>query len=173
MPRVENCRWFRSAKQSSSPRNLARKRLQRRPIPQLDVRCRSSLQTEGCPMKSIKLVGLVACIVLSITIAIAGQGGAIPAPPPGGGAPQGRGGQGPGAQAPAPNLSFDRILKSNSEPQNWMVYSGSYMSQRYSLLNQITPENARELELKWVFQAKSLEKHEVTPIVVDGTIYTV
>src|SRR4029453_17172717 len=96
----------------------------------------------------------------------------IPAP---GGAPppQGRGGGAPGPQAPAPNLTFDRILKSNSEPQNWMTYSGSFMSQRHSLLTQSTPENARELELKGVFQARSLEKHEVTPIVVDGTMYTV
>src|SRR5690349_6891383 len=122
-------------------------------------------------MKRIKYVSLVVCAVPFIAIAIAGQGGGgTPAgPAPGAPAAQGRGGAAPSAQAPAPNLTFDRILKSNSEPQNWMTYSGSFMSQRHSLLTQITPENARELELKWVFQARSLEKHEVTPIVVDGT----
>ena len=117
-------------------------------------------------MKRIKYVSLVVFAVPFIAIAVAAQGG-------GGAAPQGRGGAGAGPQAPAPNLTFVRILKSNSEPQNWMTYSGSFMSQRHSLLSQITPENARELELKWVFQARSLEKHEVTPIVVDGTMYTV
>src|SRR5437762_11863709 len=85
--------------------------------------------------------------------------------------------QGPQAPAnrevPAPNVSFDRILKSNQEPQNWLTYSGSPMSQRHSLLTQITPANAKDLELKWVFQSRSLEKHEVTPLVVDGTMYTI
>ena len=31
----------------------------------------------------------------------------------------------------------------------------------------------KDLELKWVFQAKSFEKFEATPIVVDGVMYTV
>ena len=35
------------------------------------------------------------------------------------------------------------------------------------------PGNARDLELKWVFQSRSLEKHEVTPLVVDGVMYTI
>jgi alcohol dehydrogenase (cytochrome c) len=85
---------------------------------------------------------------------------------------QGRGQQ-PQAQAPAPNVSFDRLLKANAEPQNWMVYGGSFTSQRHSLLTQITPANAKDLELKWVFQSRSLEKHEVTPLVVNGTMYTI
>ena len=47
------------------------------------------------------------------------------------------------------------------------------MSQRYSPLTQITPENVKNLELQWVFQARSLEKFEATPLVVDGVMYTV
>ncbi len=47
------------------------------------------------------------------------------------------------------------------------------MSQRHSLLTQITPENAKELTLMLVFQSRSLDKHEVTPLVVDGIMYTV
>ena len=47
------------------------------------------------------------------------------------------------------------------------------MSQRYSPLDQITPQNVKNLELKWVFQARSLEKFEATPLVVDGIMYTV
>src|ERR1051326_353378 len=86
---------------------------------------------------------------------------------------QGPPAQGPSREAPAPNVSFDRILKANQEPQNWLTYSGSPMSQRFSQLSQITPANAKDLELKWVFQSRSLEKHEVTPLVVDGTMYTI
>src|SRR3984957_8746853 len=70
-------------------------------------------------------------------------------------------------------VSFDRILASGSEPQNWLTYSGSTMSQRYSTLTQIKPENVKNLELQWMFQARSLEKFEATPLVVDGILYTV
>jgi glucose dehydrogenase len=45
--------------------------------------------------------------------------------------------------------------------------------QRYSLLSQITPANGAGLELKCAYQSRSLDKHEVTPIVVDGVIYTI
>src|SRR2546427_8108251 len=70
-------------------------------------------------------------------------------------------------------VSFNRILRATEEPQNWLTYSGSAMSQRYSLLNEITPANIRSLELKWIYQVQSLEKFEATPIVVDGVMYTV
>jgi alcohol dehydrogenase (cytochrome c) len=71
-------------------------------------------------------------------------------------------------------VPFERIQKAAAqEPQNWLTYSGGYSSNRHSQLSQITPENAKDLTLKWVFQARSLEKHEVTPLVVDGVMYTV
>jgi alcohol dehydrogenase (cytochrome c) len=85
---------------------------------------------------------------------------------------QGRG-QEPQREAPAPNVTFDELLKPGSAPQNWLIYGGSFMSQRYSPLTQITPSNVKELELKWVFQSRSLEKHEVTPLVVNGVMYTI
>src|SRR5579864_2473500 len=70
-------------------------------------------------------------------------------------------------------VSFDRILSAGKEPQNWLTYSGGVMSQRYSGLNQITPANVKNLELQWMFQARSLEKYEATPLVVDGVMYTI
>src|SRR5438067_12067821 len=70
-------------------------------------------------------------------------------------------------------VTFDRILRADKEPQNWLTYSGSPMSQRYSPLTQITPQNAKNLELQWVYQARSLEKFEATALVVDGIMYTV
>ncbi|HEX5045768.1 MAG TPA: PQQ-dependent dehydrogenase, methanol/ethanol family [Gammaproteobacteria bacterium] len=68
-------------------------------------------------------------------------------------------------------VTFDRLLDAQSEPQNWLTYSGSYLSQRHTLLKQIKPSNVRELELKWVFQQQSLESFETTPLVVDGIMY--
>jgi alcohol dehydrogenase (cytochrome c) len=70
-------------------------------------------------------------------------------------------------------VSFDRLLQADREPQNWLTYSGTYLGQRYSQLTQITPDNVKTLELQWVFQAKSIEKFEATALVVDGIMYTV
>jgi alcohol dehydrogenase (cytochrome c) len=85
---------------------------------------------------------------------------------------QGRGGP-PNREAPVTPVPFERILRSNQEPQNWLTYSGNLNSQRHSGLTQISPENAGNLVLKWVFQSRSLDKHEVTPLVVDGVMYTI
>jgi len=76
-------------------------------------------------------------------------------------------------EAPVSVVPFERILRASQEPQNWLTYSGTTLSQRHSALTQITPANAKDLTLQWVFQSRSLEKHEVTPLVVDGVMYTV
>ena len=77
------------------------------------------------------------------------------------------------AAAPEAQVTFDRLLRADREPQNWLTYSGTHLSQRFSQLTQITPDNVRNLELQWVFQARSIEKFETTALVVDGVMYTV
>ncbi len=99
------------------------------------------------------------------------------------GGPETRGGRGgggrggrrvePNREAKVPPVPFERIVRGQQEPQNWLTYSGNYNGQRHSPLTQITPANARDLSLKWVYQARSVEKHEVTPLVVDGIMFTV
>ena len=73
----------------------------------------------------------------------------------------------------AQGVTFDRILHADREPQNWLTYSGTVGGQRYSPLTQITPANVKNLELQWVWQARSVEKFETTALVVDGVLYTV
>jgi alcohol dehydrogenase (cytochrome c) len=68
-------------------------------------------------------------------------------------------------------VTFDRILRADKEPQNWLTYSGTTMSQRFSRLDQINPGNVNSLGMQWAFQARSLERFEATPLVVDGTMY--
>jgi len=68
-------------------------------------------------------------------------------------------------------ITYDLLLHASDHPENWLTYSGSYASQRYSLLKQVTPSNVKNLEQKWIFQADSLEKFETTPLVVDGIMY--
>src|SRR5512142_612151 len=73
----------------------------------------------------------------------------------------------------AQGVTFDRILHADREPQNWLTYSGTVGGQRYSPLTQVTPANVKNLELQWVWQAKSIEKFETTALVVDGVLYTI
>jgi alcohol dehydrogenase (cytochrome c) len=70
-------------------------------------------------------------------------------------------------------VTWDRLLHADKEPQNWLTYSGTVGGQRYSPLTQITPANVKNLELQWVWQARSVEKFETTALVVDGILYTV
>jgi alcohol dehydrogenase (cytochrome c) len=74
-------------------------------------------------------------------------------------------------------VTFDRILKTNAEPQNWLTYSGSLNGQRHSLLTNITPANVKNLQLEWVLQSRAPSevgsKYESTSLVVEGVMYTV
>ncbi|MEZ5402353.1 MAG: PQQ-dependent dehydrogenase, methanol/ethanol family [Bryobacteraceae bacterium] len=54
---------------------------------------------------------------------------------------------------------------------DWPTYHGSNASLHYSTLDHITKSNVKDLELAWVFQARSLEKFETTPLVLDGVMY--
>ena len=68
-------------------------------------------------------------------------------------------------------VSYERLLQASREPHNWLTYNGSYASNHHSTLSEIRPDNVNRLELKWVWQASSLEKLEATPLVVDGVMY--
>jgi alcohol dehydrogenase (cytochrome c) len=71
-------------------------------------------------------------------------------------------------------VTYDRILAGvDKEPHNWLSYSGTPKNQRFSPLTQITPANVKNLQQAWIWQARSLEKYQATPIVVDGVMYTV
>jgi len=73
----------------------------------------------------------------------------------------------------AQQVTFDRLMGPEKEPQNWLSYSGTVYNERFSPLTQITPANVKNLELQWVWQAKSLEKFEATALAIDGVLYTV
>ena len=75
------------------------------------------------------------------------------------------------AQSLGAQITSERLVNAAREPQNWLTYSGGYSSQRYSLLSRITPANAKDLELKWVFQTFSTHTFQATPIVADGVMY--
>src|SRR5262245_60044124 len=68
-------------------------------------------------------------------------------------------------------VGSQRLLGAGRDPQNWLVYSGNYFSNRYSGLSEITPVNAKNLELKWMYQAAVAGGWQTSPLVVDGIMY--
>ena len=68
-------------------------------------------------------------------------------------------------------VTSQRLAAASNEPQNWLTYSGSYHSQRYSPLDQITPANVKNLKLQWAYQAPVAGNWQTTPLVVDGVMY--
>ena len=68
-------------------------------------------------------------------------------------------------------VTFQRLLDSSKEPQNWLTYSGDYAGRRYSALDQVSTANVRSLAPKWVYQLMATGKFETTPLVVDGILY--
>ena len=68
-------------------------------------------------------------------------------------------------------VTYERLLRADQEPGNWLMYSGNYAGHRYSALDQVNRGNVKNLEMKWAYQMRSLEKLEPTPLVVDGVMY--
>lgn len=73
--------------------------------------------------------------------------------------------------ASARTVTAERLVNADEEPQNWLMYSGGYESQRYSTLDQIDPGNVAELKVEWVHQFNTLSNVETTPVVVDGLMF--
>ena len=68
-------------------------------------------------------------------------------------------------------VTFDRLLNSAKEPQNWMTYSGDYSGHRFSALDQINTTNARRWSRSGYTRRQRTGKLETTPLVVDGILY--
>ena len=76
--------------------------------------------------------------------------------------------------AQEPSLSpvtWERLLNAADEPQNWLMYSGTLDSQRFSRLDQVHKANVSELELKWAYQIPEMDRAETVPLVVDGVMF--
>ena len=79
-------------------------------------------------------------------------------------------GQAPTGPAFSP-VTWERLLNAADEPENWLLYSGSLDSQRFSRLDQIHGGNVAELELKWAYQIPEIDRAETVPLVVDGVMF--
>src|SRR3954447_1596210 len=73
------------------------------------------------------------------------------------------------AQAVIAQVSYEDILKADS--RNWLTYSGSYRSERHTLLNQVDAGNVANLVAAWVYHVPGASRLESVPVVVDGVMY--
>jgi alcohol dehydrogenase (cytochrome c) len=71
----------------------------------------------------------------------------------------------------AAQVTADRLVRADAEPQNWLTYSGGYFSQRYSALTQIDRGNVKDLELAWILPNQVFGAWQSTPLVVNGIMY--
>ncbi|HUQ20627.1 MAG TPA: hypothetical protein VM099_13515, partial [Gemmatimonadaceae bacterium] len=55
----------------------------------------------------------------------------------------------------------------------WPMAAKDYANSRYSSLNEITPQNAKNLKLVSTFSTGTLRGHEAAPLVVNNTMYIV
>ena len=70
-------------------------------------------------------------------------------------------------------VSNERLLAAGTNPDEWLMYSGSYNGWRHTPLAEITPANVAQLKLSWVKQFDINEPNiEATPLVIGRAIFT-
>ena len=75
------------------------------------------------------------------------------------------------ATAAFPQVSSEDLLRDQETPADWLNYHGGNAGWRHSGLSEITPANAADLRMKWVFQRRIPTHFETTPLVHDGVMY--
>jgi alcohol dehydrogenase (cytochrome c) len=82
--------------------------------------------------------------------------------------------------ATAADMTFERGLNVQSEPQNWVLHHGNYQGHRFSALNEINTQTARNLKVAFTVGLGGIEgagtrykfgNLEATPLVEDGIMY--
>ena len=79
------------------------------------------------------------------------------------------------APALAADVTAERLMNPDKEPQNWLMNHRTYDGQRYSPLDRINKANAKNLKLAYAVSLGGLggnEFTEATPLVEDGFLYT-
>src|SRR5215510_2520157 len=65
----------------------------------------------------------------------------------------------------------DELIKLSQDPNQWVMPAGDYANTRYSTLNQINKENAKNLRPLWTFSTGVLRGHEGGPLVIGNVMY--
>src|SRR5215467_8224592 len=78
--------------------------------------------------------------------------------------------------AVAADVTADRLINADKEPQNWLMNHRTYDAQRYSPLDKINKGNVKSLKLAYAVAlggAAANENLESTPLAEDGYLYVV
>jgi len=70
---------------------------------------------------------------------------------------------------PTPVLPYAKLL--NPDVKNWSTYWGNYNGHHFSDLNQVTPDNVKQLQAQWAAPLLGESVLEATPLVIDGVMY--
>ena len=73
-------------------------------------------------------------------------------------------------------VTYERLRNAARDTNNWLTYSGTYRSERFSALDQVNTDNVDDLKVIWAYQMQPAINAgnglvETTPIVVDGIMY--
>src|ERR1700675_2767537 len=76
----------------------------------------------------------------------------------------------------AADVTPERLLNPDKEPQNWLMNHRTYDAQRYSPLDKINKANVKNLKLAYAVAiggTSANENLESTPLAEDGYLYVV
>jgi alcohol dehydrogenase (cytochrome c) len=82
--------------------------------------------------------------------------------------------------AQAGDMTFERALNADKEPQNWLLHHGDYQGHRFSTLKEINTDTVKNLKVAYTVALGGFEGAgtrykfgdlEATPIVEDGIMY--
>src|SRR6202045_376146 len=80
----------------------------------------------------------------------------------------------PEAPRLAIHVNSERLRAAGTNPDEWLMYSGSYDGWRHTSLAEITPANVAQLRIRWIKQFDITGTIiEATPLVIDGVIFMV
>jgi alcohol dehydrogenase (cytochrome c) len=75
-------------------------------------------------------------------------------------------------QAGAADITWDRLLNADKDPNNWLMYHGSYKGWHYSALDQINKSNVKNLKVAWIHSPSTGKRGiQSFPLVADGILY--
>jgi glucose dehydrogenase len=75
-------------------------------------------------------------------------------------------------QASAAEITWDRLLNADRDPNNWLMYHGSFKGWHYSGLDQINKNNVKNLGIAWIHTPSASKRGiQSFPVVADGILY--
>ena len=68
-------------------------------------------------------------------------------------------------------VDAERLRAAITDADNWLTFGGQYSGQRYSRLQAVNRGSVGHLQIKWMYQLRTTDNIETTPLVADGVMY--